>query len=130
MIAIDTNVLARLLTQDEPGQTRRAIALQEANSLYVSKTVLLETEWVLRSFFKRDPETIHRLLTHFCGIETVIVEDEPIVQQALMAFADGMDFADAMHLFSTGPAHTFATFDRELRKRARKRRPGVHVIEP
>lgn len=48
MIAVDTNVIVRLLTNDDPHQTEKVARLMEGNSVFISKTVLLETEWVLR----------------------------------------------------------------------------------
>ena len=48
MIAVDTNVLVRLLTGDDPAQTQRAVELFAQESILIPKTVLLETEWVLR----------------------------------------------------------------------------------
>lgn len=58
MIAIDTNVLVRLLVRDDDVQARRAVALFEQNEIYVCKTVLLETEWVLRFGYELDGAAI------------------------------------------------------------------------
>ena len=44
MIAVDTNVLVRLVVRDDAVQAGRAAALFEQNEIYVCKTVLLETE--------------------------------------------------------------------------------------
>lgn len=51
MIALDTNVVVRLLVDDDPIQTRRARKLLETRSALVLPTVLLETEWVLRGAY-------------------------------------------------------------------------------
>ena len=48
MLAVDTNLVVRLLTNDEPAQAKRAAAAFAANEIYIAKSVLLETEWVLR----------------------------------------------------------------------------------
>lgn len=48
MIAVDTNVLVRIVTRDDKGQARRAVRALRGKQLFVAKTVLLETEWVLR----------------------------------------------------------------------------------
>lgn len=50
--AIDTNILARLLTKDEPKQYATASALIQGGDILVATTVLLETEWVLRSSYE------------------------------------------------------------------------------
>ena len=57
MIAVDSNVLVRFLVLDDAKQAARAAALIRANEIWVSKTVLLETEWVLRSLYGFSPES-------------------------------------------------------------------------
>ena len=51
MRAIDTSVLVRYLTGDEPEQAARARAAVDAGGILASMTVLLESEWVLRSVY-------------------------------------------------------------------------------
>jgi len=48
MLAVDTNLLVRIVANDDPEQVRRATSLFETERIFVPKTVLLETEWVLR----------------------------------------------------------------------------------
>ena len=48
MLAVDTNILARAITQDHPEQTARAATLLRSQEIWISKTVILELEWVLR----------------------------------------------------------------------------------
>ena len=52
MIAFDTNLLVRLATNDQPQQAAIAEQLLQSNEVFISRTVLLETEWVLRSRYK------------------------------------------------------------------------------
>ena len=49
MLAIDTNVVVRYLTDDHPGQSPRARGLIDGQAVFVAVTVILEVEWVLRS---------------------------------------------------------------------------------
>jgi len=51
MRAIDTNIVIRYLTADDPDQTAKAKAVVDAGQVFVSTTVLLECEWVLRSVY-------------------------------------------------------------------------------
>ena len=51
MLAIDANVIVRVLTRDDPGQAERARRLIEVEEVFVSVTVLLETERVLRGAY-------------------------------------------------------------------------------
>ncbi len=71
MIAVDTNVLVRLIVRDDDVQARRAPALFEQNEIYVCKTVLLETEWVLRFSYKLDGATILDALKGAVGLPRV-----------------------------------------------------------
>jgi predicted nucleic-acid-binding protein len=52
MMALDTNVLVRYLTRDEPEEAARAKSLVERGPVFVAKTVMLESEWVLRSAYQ------------------------------------------------------------------------------
>ena len=60
MIAADTNVIVRLLTDDEPRQTAQARRLFETETIFLPKTVLLEAEWVLRRLYRLDPLPVAR----------------------------------------------------------------------
>ena len=51
MLAIDTNLIVRYLVGDDPGQAARARRLIDNNDVFICTTVLLETEWVLRSVY-------------------------------------------------------------------------------
>jgi predicted nucleic-acid-binding protein len=120
MIAVDTNVLVRFLVRDNPRQAARAAALIRTNEIWVSKTVLLETEWVLRSLYGFSPESLVGALRALAGLPTMFLEDEVAVAKALDWFKEGLDFADALHLASAGNAKEFATFDQKLARQARR----------
>jgi predicted nucleic-acid-binding protein len=128
MIALDTNVVVRVITRDDPEQAERAAALMRKGGLRLSKTVLLETEWVLRYAYDYDPPSINRALSTLIGLEDLTVEDAQAVRTAIAWHGAGMDFADALHLASAGPAPRFATFDRRLAKRA-SGLPGAPRVE-
>ncbi len=125
MIAVDTNVLVRLLTQDDTIQADRAAALFEREEVYICKTVLLETEWVLRFSYGLESLVILKALTNLLGLPHVTVEDNPVVVKALSLFESGMDFANALHLASSKSAIQFVTFDERLKKRAANFNPQV-----
>lgn len=116
MHAVDTNVLVRLLIGDDKAQARRAVALFTSEAIYIPKSVILETEWVLRRLYKQAPEAVVTALQKLTGLPDVTVEDARVVNQALLWCAEGMDFADALHLASSGVSERFATFDARLKK--------------
>jgi predicted nucleic-acid-binding protein len=120
MLAVDTNVLVRFLARDEANQTARADSLLRRNQIWIPKTVILETEWVLRQVYSFDRRRIAAVFRGLLGIPTVHAEDEEAVADALNWYAAGMDFADALHVASSERAEEFATFDQKLAAKASK----------
>ncbi len=119
MIAVDTNVLVRVITNDDSDQAPLAARLlNRHDKVFISKTVLLELEWVLRSAYKIGAAPILKALMEFQDRPNVEIEDEEAVGDALDWFEQGMDFADALHLASTGRDCPLATFDAALLRKA------------
>jgi predicted nucleic-acid-binding protein len=117
VIALDTNVIVRLVTADDPDQLQAAREVFQTGDLWVCKTVLLETEWVLRYSYELTPTTIREILRKLLGYSVLQVEDRNAVLRALGFYDRSVDFADALHLASSGEADQFATFDRPLAKK-------------
>jgi predicted nucleic-acid-binding protein len=120
MIAADTNVLVRLLTGDHPRQSAAARKLFVAGPIWIAKTVLLETEWVLRSLYGFDEPAVREALTKLLGLANVQTEDEAAVAAALALTIHGLEFADALHLCSRPPGAAFVSFDESFVRRARR----------
>jgi predicted nucleic-acid-binding protein len=118
MLAIDTNVIVRLLTNDDPDQAAKAKGLIANADVFVATTVLLETEWVLRGAYRLAKSDILAALRAFAGISTVRLEDPVRVEAALTLAAGGMDFADALHLAGAEGCEAFITFDQRMVKSA------------
>jgi predicted nucleic acid-binding protein len=119
MLAVDTNLIVRYLTGDHPGQSAKARAVIDGEDVFVSTTVLLETEWVLRSVYGFDSTQVCTALRAFAGLPRVSLEDPALVATALDRTAHGLDFADALHLGRAEDRGDFVTFDRRLIKAAR-----------
>lgn len=117
MIAVDTNILVRLLVQDDQKQAQKAKQLFANHEVFITDTVLLEVEWVLRFAYKLPPATIYLGLSNLLGLDNVLVRDQTAIQHALEWFEQGMDFADAWHLALSQHCEHFATFDQKLMKR-------------
>jgi predicted nucleic-acid-binding protein len=128
VIALDTNVIVRIVAADDPVQLDAARAVFEAGDLWVCKTVLLETEWVLRYSYELSRETIQETFRKLLGYPRLQVEDRNAVLRALTLYEQGFDFADALHLTSSGEADQFATFDGPLAKRAQGLEGGPPVV--
>jgi len=130
MIAFDTNVLVRLLVNDDAAQARRAMVRLLSDTVWISRTVLLETEWVLRHAYGLDAAAIGKAFTMLLGVASVDVESRVEVLRALAWHRAGMDFADAMHLAVSDAASAFVSFDRKLAKVAKKARAKPDVAAP
>lgn len=116
MLAVDTNVIVRILVGDHPDQTARARAAVEANPTWVATTVLLETEWVLRNVYRYERARLAEAIAAFIGLPTVTVEHPGRAASALAALRAGGDFADALHLAAAAGHEAFLTFDVRLAK--------------
>jgi predicted nucleic-acid-binding protein len=120
MTAVDTNVVVRLLMQDDPQQAAAARALFAAGPIWIAKTVLLETGWVLRSLYGFDESAIHDAFTKLLGLKNVHTEDKASMAAALSLTVHGIELADAMHLSSRPAGAVFVSFDRSFVRRARR----------
>ena len=121
-IAIDTNVLVRLLVRDDEAQfgaARRLVdeAADAEEPVLIMLCALLETEWVLRSRYKLDKATISSAFAQLLESGDVEFEHEPTVEEALHLWSQQSraDFADC--LLSARAVHLgrskFMTFDVE-----------------
>lgn len=136
MIGLDTNVLGRyyVASFDVPSQQQGVLArklIESGKRLYVSKSVVLELEWVLRGYYKSTTTDVLTVLRHLQALPNVEIEDRLGVEQALDALADGFDFADALHHASYRQCSSVATFDdRKFARRAAARgwKPAVKVL--
>jgi predicted nucleic-acid-binding protein len=129
MIAVDTNILIRILTKDDPAQAKRASKLMEADDIFIPKTVILETEWVLRYAYNISRDLIFEALQRLFGLPNIHLEDPRSLSQALSWYAIGLDFADTLHLASSTRADRFATFDKTFAKKA-STLTAMEILEP
>ena len=118
MRAIDTNILVRFLANDDAAQAEKARTLLADNDVFVATTVLLETEWVLRGAYALAKGDVLAALRAFSGLPRVTLEDPVRAEKALTWAAQGMDFADALHLAAAEGCEDFVSFDRRLAKAA------------
>lgn len=118
MIALDTNMLVCALVDDHPEQVAVVRQLIAGNTVFISRTVLLETEWVLRARYKRTSSELLNFFRALLETDDTVVEAAQEVRNALDWYADGADFADALHLAACGTA-VMHTFDRNFCTAAR-----------
>jgi predicted nucleic-acid-binding protein len=130
MRAVDTNLIVRLFVHDDAEQARAARRALAAESVFVPKSVILEFEWVMRGVYRESKAAIVSAIEAILTTANVEVEDAAAVTRAVDWFRRGMDFADALHLASSGHADSFVTFDAAMRRRARALATSPEVIAP
>ena len=120
MIGLDTNVLVRYFTQDDPLQSRRAARFIEAHCTegtpgFVSSTVLCELIWVLDSGYGYGRKDIARLLRGMLSTPALLLEHPDRTNRALSLYENGnTGFADCLIAYSCEDASALPvyTFDK------------------
>jgi predicted nucleic-acid-binding protein len=120
VLAIDTNVVVRYFVDDDRTQFLAARRLIESSAIFLSITVMLELEWVLRGGYDYRPHEFVTAFRAFAGLRTVTLENPGLAATALGWHERGMDFADALHLAGAAACEAFVTFDRRLANAAAK----------
>ena len=120
MIAVDTNVIVRLLVGDDLEQAAQARLLFESEQIFIPDTVVLETAWVLAYSYGLDGEAIAAGLRRLFGLANVHLRDATKMALALEWRDNGLDFADALHLAQSTDCTRLVTFDRRFAARGRE----------
>jgi len=123
VLAVDTNVVVRLLVNDDARQGAVARRLFESDEIWIGVTVLLEAAWVLESVYELSAVATVNALRGLLGLRNVRVEDASTVAAALDATAKGLELADALHLLRAPLDAEFVTFDRAFARTGNKMRP-------
>ena len=131
MIALDTNVLIRYLTRDNPEQAEAARALLEGlttdNPGFICREVVIEVVWVLERSYRFRRERIANIVVELVATDTLVIEDDNDVAQAAAAYREGSaDFSDLMILAAANRvgAQPLYTFDRRF-----ARLDGTELVE-
>lgn len=112
MRAIDTNIVVRVVTADDPVQSPLARAVVAAGDVLVPITVILEAAWVLRRFYGYNDILAATAMHDFSRLPGVAVEHADRLAPAVAHAGRGMDFADALHLAAAEGCEALLTFDR------------------
>jgi predicted nucleic-acid-binding protein len=123
MIGLDTNVLVRYLTRDDPAQYKKAATVIETatdrgEQFLVNTAVLCELVWVLRSAYDYSREEIGRALEQIFATAQFEIERLDEARQALGDFrATKADFSDVLigRINRTLGAERTITFDTDLK---------------
>jgi predicted nucleic-acid-binding protein len=120
VVALDTNVVVRLLVGDDPAQTRKAekVFLEHVNGagVFISLVVLAEVGWVLAAAYSWDRTTIHSRVQRLVRTRNVRVEELELVEAALDEYESGKaQLADYLIAgVARAVSDTLLTFDKKL----------------
>ena len=133
MVGIDTNVLVRFLTRDEPDQADLAItslerALARDEAVFVSRVVICELVWVLRRAYGYPRTTIAEALARLLDTGNVVFEGREGLRTALSAYRTGRgDLADYLirETAIAAGCESVVTFDKALLQEPGFTEPGA-----
>lgn len=128
--AVDTNVLVQFLVDDGSKEVSAARRVFDRGAVFIPASVMLESEWVLRSVFRVDRDTIREAFSRVLALASVEVEDAEVVSRAVDAHRAGMDFADALHVLTAAHCQELYTFDGDFRRIAKRLESSIPVVEP
>lgn len=123
MIAIDTNILIRLLVND-PGQPEQVEAarqhVKKEGAVFIPQIVQVETVWVLESAYKLSRKQIFPVLEHLYSNAAFTLQNSSSFQWAMRQYIHGnADFSDYLILAESQREHlNLLTFDKKLGKQA------------
>jgi predicted nucleic-acid-binding protein len=131
MIGLDTNILVRYLTLDDPIQSIKATEILERrltrkNPGFVSVVAIVETVWVLDRAYGLTAQEIATAVERLLQVEVLTIENEQEVFTAMVALKQGRgSFADVLVAelgARAGCTHTL-TFDPKA-----GRLPGFELV--
>jgi predicted nucleic-acid-binding protein len=122
MISLDTNVLVRILVEDDARQTARARALVKrleaaGETAHVADIVLCELVWVLQSCYGLDRAVVAAAVSKLTAAKQLLLDRPGEIASALRAFENGRgDFADYLirEVAKRAGCESVVTFDRAL----------------
>ena len=130
-IAVDTNILVRVVLQDEPQQAELANnLLRQASVIIVSLPCLCELVWVLRRGVKLSDEKIILVLQRLLDIQNVEV-NRPAVENGLRLLQKGGDFADAIMEYEDNMlgSEIFYSFDKQAIRLLQEQGKNVQLLQ-
>lgn len=102
MIILDTNVLIRYATQDDPEQASQASQLIERydlipNSMLIPNEVIIEIVWVLDSCYQRSKDEICAFLNQMAQVDSFLFQDDDLIREAVRIYGEAqLDIADIL----------------------------------
>jgi predicted nucleic-acid-binding protein len=114
--AVDTNIVIRYLTQDNPKQGKKAARfIENGQPKFLSHVVLIEVVWVLNSCYRIDRAAITDALNELINSSFFVLDKPDIAEKAMVGYCAGFDFADMLIGYSgeANACHATYTFDKK-----------------
>lgn len=131
VFGLDTNVVIRLLTNDDPRQRRLALEFAEGLGRdytgFVSLLTVVELDWALRSGLGFSRQDVVRAVDKLLQVRGLEFESHHLIIRALRVVSvEDIDFADALITFRSEQAgcRSIKTFDRKAASRV----PGMELL--
>ena len=131
MIGIDSNVLIRFLTNDEPTQAERARELMASRTSdepgHVSLVALVETWWVLKHHYRIARERLLDVVQGLLDTPSLVFQCSDEIRRAIQSSRSlGIDLPDVLlvHLDASLDCEATVTFDRRA-----ARIPGIRLVQ-
>ena len=125
MIGLDTNVIVRYLTQDDPIQSKKANAriakwIQDGEELWICQVTVCEVFWVLEHAYKLSKKELISVLTSLLQTRQLEIEEEDVIWAALHDYekSSTVGFVDCLigRKNSTHGCSCTYTFDQKAAK--------------
>ena len=130
-VTLDTNVLVRLATQDNPQQAAAALkVLQTASLIAVPSTAMCEMVWVLIRGYRYTPEQVAHAIRTLLQVGQVVC-NTPAMLAGLALLQSGGDFADGVIAFEGElmGGQEFLTFDKAAAKLLKHQKRKVRLLK-
>jgi predicted nucleic-acid-binding protein len=114
-IIADTNLLIRVIIEDDPRQAKAAqAALEAADTVAIGVTALCELAWLMTQRYRLPERDVAEAIRMLLSSANVVI-DQPVVEAGLAMLDSGGDFADGVIAFEGHRlgGETFVSFDRE-----------------
>jgi predicted nucleic-acid-binding protein len=128
MVGLDTNVLVRIVTNDDPKQAKRARAaiLAQVEPCFVNRVTVLELVWTLQSVYGYPSPAIADAIDKMLQSADLHFEDADAIRRTNELYRNGLDYADALFAMSNRDRGCSATLTFD--KGAVKKIPHFRLI--
>ncbi|MFT5387130.1 MAG: putative nucleic-acid-binding protein [Candidatus Omnitrophota bacterium] len=121
-VAIDTNILIRIITRDDDALYQKAsrfIKKYGKDDIFVSASTIIETSFVLKSCYQWGKEDVLMAVELIVDTDQFYIDQEPALRQAIIKCHKGFSMYDAF-IGEVGAVRNLKTYtlDKKLKSNA------------